>query len=71
MRIIVYTVTLQDSGGGTRTEPFRLATTLLDHEQAPAAQVAAIYHQRWEIEVGDRRHRYHGHDLPARTALRR
>ena len=36
--------------GTTRTEPFRLATTLLDHEQAPAAQVAALYHQRWEIE---------------------
>jgi hypothetical protein len=50
VRIIEYTVTVQDSGGGTRTEPFRLATTLLDHEQAPAAQVAAIYHQRWEIE---------------------
>jgi hypothetical protein len=50
VRIIEYTVTVTGSGGGTRTEPFRLATTLLDHEQAPAAQVAAIYHQRWEIE---------------------
>ena len=50
VRIIEYTVTVHDSGGGTRTELFRLATTLLDHEQAPAAQVAAIYHQRWEIE---------------------
>ena len=50
VRIIEYTVTVTSSGGGTRTEPFRLATTLLDHEQAPAAQVAAIYHQRWEIE---------------------
>ena len=47
VRIIEYTVT---GSGGTRTGPFRLATTLLDHEQAPAAQVAAIYHQRWEIE---------------------
>jgi hypothetical protein len=50
VRIIEYTVTVTGSGGGTRTEPFRLATTLLDHEQAPAAQVAAAYHQRWEIE---------------------
>ena len=50
VRIIEYTITVTDSGGGTRTEPFRLATTLLDHEQAPAAQVAALYHQRWEIE---------------------
>jgi hypothetical protein len=50
VRIIEYTVTVDDSDGGTRTEPFRLVTTLLDHKQAPAAQVAATYHQRWEIE---------------------
>ena len=50
VRIIEYTVTVEDSEGGTRTEPFRLVTTLLDHEQAPAAQVAAAYHHRWEIE---------------------
>lgn len=50
VRIIEYTVTVEDRGGGTRTEPFRLVTTLLDHEQAPAPQVAAVYHQRWEIE---------------------
>lgn len=52
VRIIEYTVTIAESNGAARTEPFRLATTLLDHEQAPAAQVAAIYHQRWEIENG-------------------
>jgi hypothetical protein len=50
VRIIEYTVTVEDSEGGTRTEPFRLVTTLLDHKQAPAAQVAAAYHHRWEIE---------------------
>ena len=33
--------------GHTRTEPFRLATTLLDCGQAPAGQLAAIYHERW------------------------
>jgi hypothetical protein len=51
VRIIEYTVTVHDSGGGTRTESFRLVTTLLDHKHAPAAQVAAIYQQRWEIET--------------------
>ncbi len=50
VRIIEYTVTVHDNGGGTRTESFRLVTTLLDHELAPAAQVAAIYQERWEIE---------------------
>lgn len=50
VRIIEYAVIVQDNAGGTRTEAFRLVTTLLDHEQAPAAQVAATYQQRWEIE---------------------
>lgn len=29
---------------------YRLATTILDPTQAPAAELAALYHQRWEIE---------------------
>lgn len=31
-------------------EPYRLLTTLLDPEAAPAAELAALYHERWEIE---------------------
>jgi len=30
---------------------YRLATTILDHELAPAAELAAKYHERWEIET--------------------
>jgi hypothetical protein len=30
---------------------YRLATTLLDPVAAPAAQVAACYHERWELEL--------------------
>jgi hypothetical protein len=30
---------------------YRLATTILDHELAPAAELAALYHDRWEIET--------------------
>jgi hypothetical protein len=30
---------------------YRLATTIPDHEQAPALDMAALYHQRWEIET--------------------
>ena len=34
------------------SEPlYRLATTILDHELAPAAELAALYHERWEIET--------------------
>jgi len=30
---------------------YRLVTTILDHTQAPAAELAALYHERWEIET--------------------
>jgi hypothetical protein len=35
-----------------KAEPmYRLITTILDPEQAPAAELAALYHERWEIET--------------------
>lgn len=30
---------------------YRLITTILDHERAPAKELAALYHERWEIET--------------------
>ena len=30
---------------------YRLLTTILDHEMAPAQELAALYHERWEIET--------------------
>lgn len=30
---------------------YRLITTILDSKQAPAAELAALYHERWEIET--------------------
>src|SRR4051812_9055520 len=30
---------------------YRVATTILDPQKAPAAELAALYHERWEIEV--------------------
>lgn len=34
------------------SEPiYRLATTLLNPDKAPASELAALYHQRWEIET--------------------
>jgi Insertion element 4 transposase N-terminal/Transposase DDE domain len=32
------------------TDSYRLITNLMDCEQAPAKQLAALYHERWEIE---------------------
>jgi hypothetical protein len=51
VRIIGYTVTVT-TAAATRTEAFRLVTTLLDPQQAPAAELAVLYHQRWESETG-------------------
>jgi len=38
--------------GVADAEPiYRLLTTILDHEQAPAQELAALNHERWEIET--------------------
>lgn len=38
--------------GVANAEPiYRLITTILDHEQAPADELAALYQERWEIET--------------------
>lgn len=38
--------------GVADAEPlYRLVTTLMDQDQAPAAELAALYHERWEIET--------------------
>ena len=47
VRVISYTI----EDGRDPTGPYRLITTLLDHAKAPAAQLAAAYAQRWEIET--------------------
>jgi hypothetical protein len=49
VRVIEYAVTTT-TAAAARSEPYRLITTLLDPAEAPAAQLAAAYHQRWEIE---------------------
>jgi len=38
--------------GITDAEPlYRVLTSVLDPQRAPAAELAALYHERWEIEV--------------------
>jgi hypothetical protein len=38
--------------GIPEAEPiYRLLTSILDHEAAPATELAALYHERWEIET--------------------
>jgi Insertion element 4 transposase N-terminal/Transposase DDE domain len=49
VRVRVVSYTIED--GREPTGPYRLITTLLDHKQAPASELAAAYAQRWEIET--------------------
>lgn len=49
VRVRVIEYCLQGVAGA---EPiYRLATSILDHRAAPAAELAALYHERWEIET--------------------
>jgi hypothetical protein len=47
VRVIDYR--LKDVAGAQSL--YRLLTTILDHRQAPAKELAALYHERWEIET--------------------
>jgi hypothetical protein len=48
VRVRVVEYRLEGVAGAERL--YRLLTTLLDPTQAPAAELAALYHERWEIE---------------------
>jgi hypothetical protein len=49
--VLVRVVDYRLEGVEGAEEVYRLATTILDHELAPAAELAALYHDRWEIET--------------------
>ncbi|WP_037304915.1 IS4 family transposase, partial [Amycolatopsis orientalis] len=47
-RVVEYTISNRQEDG---PETFRLITSILDHEDAPAHDLAALYHERWEFEL--------------------
>jgi Insertion element 4 transposase N-terminal/Transposase DDE domain len=47
VRVVEYRITNRDS-----PDIIRLVTTLTDHAECPAAQLAALYAERWEFEIG-------------------
>jgi hypothetical protein len=51
VRVIVFIITVTDDGGGTRTERYRMITTLLDCRTAAAPGLAAAYARRWAVET--------------------
>ncbi|MEU3096683.1 IS4 family transposase [Streptomyces sp. NPDC006967] len=50
VRVIDCEITVT-TAAGKHTGHYRLATTLLGHHRHPAAELTALYHQRWEIET--------------------
>jgi hypothetical protein len=49
--IVVRTIEYRLEGIAGAEPLYRLATTIADHELAPAVELAALYQQRWEIET--------------------
>ena len=47
VRVIEYTLT----GVRDAEDLYRLVTTIADPERAPAVELAALYHERWEVET--------------------
>lgn len=50
-RLVSFTVTTRTSGDRVKTSVVKVLTTLLDHEEVPAAEIAALYAERWQIET--------------------
>jgi len=50
VRVVEYTLGT-DPGRPQRPAPYRLLTTITDPVKAPATELAALYHQRWEFET--------------------
>lgn len=49
--LVVRVIEYQLAGVADAEPLYRLLTTLLDEQQAPATELAALYHQRWKIET--------------------
>jgi hypothetical protein len=50
-RLVTFTVTTVTRSGRAKTTRMRVLTTLLDHRAYPAAEIAVLYAERWQIEI--------------------
>jgi hypothetical protein len=50
-RLVEFDVHLTDATGRSRTSRFRVLTTLTDHHAYPAQAIAAVYAERWQVEL--------------------
>jgi hypothetical protein len=51
VRVIEAVITITLADGTTRTEQWRLLTSLLDSARYPARELVALYHERWQAET--------------------
>jgi hypothetical protein len=54
VRVVEFTLAVTGDDGRTRTQRYRMITTLLDHRAFPAADLATGYARRWGIELSYR-----------------
>jgi hypothetical protein len=50
-RLVTFLVMTQTRSGKRKASRIRVLTTLLDHEDYPAADIASLYAERWQIEI--------------------
>ena len=50
-RLVTFTITATTRSGRMKTTRMRVLTTLLDHQAFPAAEIAVLYAERWQIEI--------------------
>src|SRR6266498_2185760 len=50
-RLVEFDVLTPDEAGKTRRSRFRVLTTLTDHRAYPARRIAAVYAERWQVEL--------------------
>jgi hypothetical protein len=50
-RLVTFTILTGTRSGRRKVTLVRVLTTLLDHEEFPAREIARLYGQRWQIEI--------------------
>jgi hypothetical protein len=50
-RLVQFKVVTRTRSGRIKTSVIRVLTTLLDHSAFPAAEIAALYAERWQVET--------------------
>jgi hypothetical protein len=50
-RLVTFTIVARTAGGRSKATRIRVLTTLLDHEEFPAREIAGLHARRWQIEI--------------------